>query len=111
MIMVIFAMPLLGLLGLERLWEKGLNKENKRRLLIAFGSTGGLCLVLWIFASMFSFTREIEAQLPVWFVDALADDRMSLFRGDAIRSFFFILAIFIVIWFRTDRGGPGDPEG
>ena len=99
LIIILFAMPLLGLLGLERLLTSGLDKSARRKLLIAFASTGGLCLLLWLFAGVFSFTREIEAQLPRWFVDALADDRKALFRSDAIRSFFFILAAFIVLYF------------
>lgn len=103
LIMPLFAMPLLGLLGLERLWVKGLTKETKRRLLMVFGSTGGLCLLLWAFAGWFSFTREVEEQLPAWFVDALADDRRSLFRSDAVRSFFFIVGIFTVIWFDVHK--------
>ncbi len=103
LIIILFAMPLLGLLGLERLWSIGINKETKRQLLIVFASTGGLCFLLWIFAGVFGFTREIEAQLPPWFVDALADDRKSLFRSDAFRSFAFILAAFIAIYFDVHK--------
>jgi hypothetical protein len=99
LVMILFAMPLLGLLGLERLWILGVNKITKRKLLIVFASTGGLCLVLWLFAGMFSFMRSIDAQLPAWFTDALAADRQSLFQADALRSFFFVLAAFVVIYF------------
>lgn len=98
LVMILFSMPLLGLLGLERLWAHGITKEARRKLLIVLGATGGLCLLLWAFAGMFSFTKEVETQLPSWFADALADDRKNLFRSDAIRSFFFILAAFIVIY-------------
>jgi hypothetical protein len=103
LIMILFAMPLLGLLGLENMLTHGLDKVRKRKLLIAFGSTGGLCLILWLVAGMFGFTREIDAQLPPWFVDALAEDRKSLFRSDAIRSFLFILVAFAVIYFEAYR--------
>lgn len=103
LVMVLFAMPLLGLLGLERLWARGFDKEARKKLLIAFALTGGLCLILWILAGAFGFTREVEAQLPAWFVDALAEDRKSLFRSDAIRSFFFILAVFLAIWFDVHK--------
>ncbi|HEY9488795.1 MAG TPA: YfhO family protein [Chryseosolibacter sp.] len=103
LVMILFAMPLLGLLGLERLWSTGLNKESRRKLLIVFASTGGLCLLLWMFAGMFSFTRSMEGQLPQWFVDAMAEDRKNLFRSDALRSFFFILAAFIVIYFDVHK--------
>jgi hypothetical protein len=103
LIIILFAMPLLGLLGLERLLTTGINKEARRRLLIVFASTGGLCLILWLFAGLFSFTREIEAQLPDWFTRALAEDRKSLFRADALRSFFFILVAFAAIYFDLYR--------
>lgn len=103
MIIILFAMPLLGFLGLERLFALGINKETKRKLLIAFASTGGLCFLLWLFAGLFSFSREIEAQLPDWFVNALADDRKSLFRGDAMRSFSFIFAVFIMLYFDVHK--------
>jgi hypothetical protein len=103
LVMILFAMPLLGLLGLERLWTRPVDKQAKRKLLIVFASTGGLCLLLWLFAGMFGFTRNVEAQLPAWFVDALADDRKSLFRADALRSFFFILLVFAAVYFDTHR--------
>ncbi len=103
LVMILIAMPLLGMLGLERLLSLNYDKEVKRRVLIAFASTGGLCLLLWMFAGMFSFTKEFEAQLPAWFSDALADDRKSLFRGDALRSFFFILIVFAALYFDAHR--------
>lgn len=98
LVIILFAMPLLGMLGLERLLSRGMDKASRKKLLTAFGATGGLCLLLWLFAGMFGFTREMEAQLPAWFTDALADDRKALFRGDALRSFFFILSVFIVLY-------------
>ena len=103
LVMILFAMPLLGCLGLEQLLSRNLNKTDKRKLLIAFGSTGGLCVLFWMFAGLFPFTRDMEAQLPGWFIDALAEDRKSLFRGDAIRSFFFILPIFLAVYFEAHR--------
>lgn len=103
LVIILFCMPLLGLLGLERLLIKGLDKSTRKKLLIVFAATGGLCFLLWMFAGLFSFVREIEAQLPAWFVDALAEDRKALFRSDALRSFFFILAAFLVIYFELYR--------
>jgi hypothetical protein len=103
LVIILFAMPLLGLLGLENLWKRGIDKEAKRKLWIVFAFTGGLCFLFWLFAGVFSFTRELERQLPAWFVDALAEDRKSLFRADALRSFFFILAAFAAIYFDLHR--------
>jgi len=99
LIVVFFAMPLLGLLGLEKFLEKGVNKETKKKLLIAFSCTGGVCLLLVMFGGIFSFLREAEATLPDWFANALHDDRKSLLKSDAFRSFSFITAIFIILYF------------
>lgn len=97
--MAFLAMPLLGLLGLEKLFEKGVNAEIKKKLWIALGLTGGVCLLLLLFGGMLAFAREGEEALPNWFLSALRDDRESLMRGDAFRSLAFIAAIFIVIYF------------
>jgi hypothetical protein len=94
-----FAMPLLGALGLERLFEKGVDKAAKKKLLIALASTGGLCLLLILFAGAFSFTNENEASYPDWFRNALISDRESLMRSDAFRSLCFIVVVFIAIYF------------
>ncbi len=99
LIIIFFSMPLLGLLGLEKFLETGATKENKKKLLIAFASTGGLCLLLIIFGGMFSFLRESEVTLPDWFAHALRDDRKALLKSDAFRSLSFIAAVFIVLYF------------
>ncbi len=46
LIMTIMLVNLLGFIGLERLFNKGLNKQAMRHLIIAFGATGGLSLIL-----------------------------------------------------------------
>lgn len=99
LIIMFFALPLLGMLGLEKLFETGIPKETRKKLWIAFGVTGGICVLLFLFAGVFSFMREGESSLPNWFLSALRDDRKSLMRGDALRSFFFIAVIFIVLYF------------
>jgi hypothetical protein len=103
LVMILFAMPLLGMIGLESLMAKGISKEAKKKLLLAFIFTGGLCLALVIFAGLGSFLKEGEGQLPVWFTKALASDRTSLLRADAFRSFAFILSIFIMLYFNVGK--------
>lgn len=99
LMMAFFAMPLLGLLGLEKLFEKDFTPVAKKKLLIAFGLTGGVCLILILFGGLFSYMNDREASLPDWFLSALRDDRKSLLRSDAIRSFFFIVPVFAVLYF------------
>ncbi len=98
---ILFAMPLLGMMGLEKIMEYGLNKETKKKLLIALASTGGICLLLLLFAGTFSFLKDEEGQLPPWFRNALAEDRKSLLRSDAFRSLAFIVITFVVIYFEA----------
>ena len=97
------AMPLLGMLGLENLLTKEHSKEVKKKLLVAFGSTAGLCLLILVFGGMFSFLTEVEATLPDWFIDALRADRKSLLQNDAFRSIAFITVIFIVLYFNLQK--------
>jgi hypothetical protein len=103
MIMTLFSMPLLGLLGIEKLWSCKFDKKARRKSLIAYAATGGLCLLFLLFSATFGFTREIESQLPQWLLDALIDDRRSLFLSDVFRSFSFITVIFIVIYFEVHK--------
>lgn len=103
LVMILFAMPMLGMLGLEKLLTIGINKEAKKKLWIAFASTGGVCLALILFSSFGSFLNADEAQLPVWFSKALSADRRGLLVDDAIRSGCFIAAIFIMLYFNIGK--------
>lgn len=101
-IIPLFAMPLLGLLGLESLMHKTFDKETKKKLYLAGGITGGLCIFFLLFGGMMGFVSDTEATaaLPQWFLSALIDDRKALLRSDAFRSLAFIAATFIVIYFQ-----------
>jgi hypothetical protein len=102
-VIVLFAMPLLGSMGLQRILEIGLTKEIKRKLLIALAASGGLCLLVILGAGMFEFLKESESGMPAWFTQALRDERRSLMRADAFRSLAFIAVIFIAIYFEVYR--------
>jgi hypothetical protein len=98
MVMIFFAMPLLGMLAVEQLLQKGVDKKTKRQLLIAFGATGGLCFLFFLFSGIFGYAKEIESQLPAWFMNALRDDRQAMLRSDAFRSFAFIAVVFVLLF-------------
>lgn len=99
LVIALIAMPLLGFIGLEKIMQTGLSKEQKKKLLFVLASTGGVCFLFLLFGGMLSFTRDIEAQMPIWFTDALEADRKSLLRADAFRSIIFILLAFTVVYF------------
>jgi hypothetical protein len=97
LVIILFAMPLLGMIGLDKVLTIGINPETRKKLIVAAGATAGLCLLIILFAGMGGFSRETEAKLPAWFLNALRDDRRSLLRADAFRSMAFILSIFVVL--------------
>ncbi|MEO8472206.1 MAG: hypothetical protein ABI477_08430, partial [Chryseolinea sp.] len=99
LVMVVFSMPLLGMLGVEKIMTDGLNKAAKKKLMIVAGITGGLCAVFLLFAGVLSFTAPGEEQLPSWFLSALIDDRKSLLRSDAFRSVALIVGTFVILYF------------
>jgi hypothetical protein len=103
LIIILFSMPLLGMMGVEKLLAVGMNKETKKKLWIALAATGGVCLALILFAGFGSFVKEGESELPVWFSKALSADRRSLLRDDAIRSLAFIGSIFILLYFEVAK--------
>lgn len=96
--MALFAIPVLGSLGLEYLFRSGDNKSLIKNLLIAVGSTAGLALFFLIFAGMFGFRAPVDANLPAWLVDAIQEDRKSMLQSSAMKSVIFILLAAALIW-------------
>jgi Bacterial membrane protein YfhO len=103
LVIILFSMPLLGFIGLEKILSKEMSKEIKRKLIIAFSIAGGICLLLLLFGGMGSFMRDGEGQLPVWLLIALQEDRLGLLRSDAFRSLAFIAVVFVLLWLNAPR--------
>lgn len=101
MVMVFFAMPLLGLLAVERIIRDGLSPSVKKRLLVAFGLTGGVCLFLAVFAGIPAYVSAEEQVLPQWFLNALRADRQDMMQSDAFRSFGFIAVVCVALYFEA----------
>ncbi len=85
-------LPVLAVFGLKAVLELQNKELLKHNLGIAFGIVGGLCLLFALIPTLFSdFTSTNDAQLlksgyPDWLVNALVEDRESIFRSDALRS-------------------------
>ena len=98
--------PLLGMLGLYEIYKQpSLLKEKRKWFFAAFGLTGGLSLLFYLVPNLFfnflsSFEVEqfarIKQESPSesgqvdLFVNQLEMVRMTIFKKDALRSFFFI---------------------
>jgi len=98
LVMILFAMPLLGLMGLENLMREGWNKATQKKLIWPLALTVGVSLVLILAGGVGSFLKPEEAQLPTWFKVALQKDRIALLRADAWRAIWLIL-VFCALLF------------
>jgi hypothetical protein len=93
--------PVLAIMGLQSFFK--LEKEAQFKALWQSAAVGfGLILALFLCKSMFSFTGGNDSyyreSYGPGFVDALKDDRMSLYAADLLRSGFFILLTSGVFW-------------
>jgi len=101
-------MPLLGFLGLKRIFESEDKKPYRRPLLLAAGVTMAICLFFALFGHLlFDFTSSYDAQ---WqekagrFYDMVLDQRASMLRSDSWRSLIFIALGAGVLWlYITDK--------
>lgn len=93
--------PLMGFLVLDRILkgEYG-RKEATRAGIISFALTGGFCLLLWLVPGIAGdFVASSDAGMQEVLADALAFDRRSLLRADALRSFVLIACAFgLIMW-------------
>lgn len=96
--MALFAIPVLGVLGLENLFKSNLKDNFNKNLLIALGTTAGLAAFFWLFAGMFSFRAPIDSNFPDWLADALMEDRKTMLKSSALKSILLIVLSAGLIW-------------
>ena len=103
------SMPLLGFIFLDRLVREEIPlAELKRKGLIAYALTGGICLIFWLFPGLAGgFTGASDAGMQGALVDALVADRISLLRHDAGVGFLLISAAAALIVWASLPGGRG----
>lgn len=93
--------PLGAILALSKVIETRFSDDLFKKLLIATGITGGLCLLFAMFAGMAGFEAPIDEQLATqasWIVQSLREDREAILRADAIRSLILIVISAALIW-------------
>ncbi len=101
------AMPLLGFLALQKIYEEVQEKQFSKRTQVAIyistSITAGLCLLLALFGgSMWDFSApndgQMFAQMPTWFKQSIIAEREAMLVSDAWRSFVFILLAAAALW-------------
>jgi hypothetical protein len=122
MILVIATVTILlmAMLGLKKVFDNpALIREQSWKFLAAFGLTGGIALILYLFPdAFFNFMSQHEMAALVRQKQSMPDQaaaidevirnmqraRIGLLKSDAIRSFFFILLGSGSIWlYATNR--------
>jgi hypothetical protein len=97
--------PVLAIMGLQSFFKE--TENQKKSLLYSAATSIGLIVLLFLAKSMFSFSTEndgyyIQAygkEMGTAFVEALKADRASLFLADLLRSGFFMVIVFGILWF------------
>ncbi len=98
-----FSVALFSMLGLSSFFDPELNpKKREKALLWSFYITGGICLFFSLLpGALFDFSSSVDENFKQydWLLAAIRDDRAAALRGDAFRSFFFILCAAALLWF------------
>ena len=91
--------PMLGFLALDRIVKEQYSRKDFNRAgWIALGLTAGFCLLCVIVPGIAgSFTAASDAGQPEILSEALALDRQTLLRKDALRSLLLITVVFALI--------------
>ncbi|MCZ6594475.1 MAG: YfhO family protein [Bacteroidetes bacterium] len=107
--------PLLAIVGLHKFFlsptessDEGVNdlhsrEVKKKALFYSTGIVGGLTIIFILFGSqLFSFASLYDSliieQMGIPFMDAVREDRMSVFRMDTLRSILFVVLTATVLW-------------
>ncbi len=102
-------LPILAIIGFHSFFTT--DKEKQWNSLWKAAATSlGLLVLLFLFRNMFDFVGSMDGQLRqmfsqsqdksfgVGFIDALKEDRKSLYAADLLRSGFFIAISALVLW-------------
>ncbi|MBA9072137.1 hypothetical protein GGR22_000263 [Flavobacterium gossypii] len=102
--------PVLAIMGLQSFF-KSEKDEQWKSLKLAAGVSLGIIVLLFVAKSMFDFTGPYDAQMQQMFsqaqgsdafgsgfVEALREDRKSMYNGDLLRSGFLILVAAGLLW-------------
>ena len=99
-------MPILAILGLQQFFfNSSITSEKKKKALsYASGITAGIAVVFILFkATLFDFSSPYDSyfikDLGPDFVDAMQEDRMTLFTNDSLRSLVLVVLSAGFLWF------------
>ncbi len=104
-VLIELCMPILAVFGLYKIFSKDITTPEKvNALKYSAGILGGIALLFILFKnSLFNFVGANDGYYAQAygqdFMDAIKEDRKSIFFKDALRSLLFVLAGVGVLWF------------
>ncbi len=104
-VIIELCMPILAVFGLYKIFSKDIETQEKQKALkYSFGILGGLALLFMLFKnSLFNFVGANDGYyIQAYgqdFMDAIKEDRKSIFFKDSLRSLLFVLAGAGILWF------------
>ena len=101
LVLLQFTLPLLGFIALDGIFRGQTDPKILRKAALwSFALSGGFCLLCLLFPGIAGdFKAPYDEGMPAVLADALAADRMSLLRADALRSLLLISATCVlVVW-------------
>jgi len=109
-----FVFPIIAFWGLKNILEEKVDKKLlKKGLIWSLAVTGGICLIIWWFPTMFfNFQSDYDTQLQYdqqpWY-SGLLQDRAHLASADAFRSLIFVLLsaalVFVFMQIKNKKQG------
>ena len=98
-----FTLPLLGFIALDKVRKGGIGADEfLRKSLPAFVLTAGFCLLCWLFPGIAGdYHASMDGGMQKILSDALAADRASLMRHDAMTGFLLISASWLLLWWAS----------
>ena len=91
--------PLLGFIGLQKLFNEGYD-QHKKGLYLAFMTTGGILLLLLISTYLMRFRAPVDERFAeqAWLVELIQVQRASMARADVLRSLLMVVLAFGIVW-------------
>jgi hypothetical protein len=96
--LAVMLMAMFGVLGLDKVLEEKFGAEAQKKLLIAFGTTGGFALFLWLMGTAFFDFSSPNDDKYKQMIEVIVGYRKYMFKSDALRSAFFIVVAAAAIW-------------
>lgn len=104
-VLIELAVPILAVVGLHQFFNGFIKPEQRKKALIYSAAiVGGIVILFLVLKSVFldfasPYDQTLREQLGTPLVEAIREDRATLFTTDAIRTLLLVLLSATILWF------------